>query len=167
MSVRATQLRVSLCSQRPSTYLHKTLWKFPFPLFPCPKCTETLAVLSPFQLLFFTTSETWYTKAEQLRTGEGQGHGLLFLATWIHSRRKIMQKWVRLMPVRSFTQKAWVSLAGAEHLLTCLPVLGSGSFGRMDRRTGWRNRWSWCCSQRRRLCPWSRTSGRWAERAGH
>lgn len=167
VSVRATQLLVSLCPQRPSTYLHKTLWNFPFPPFPYPERTETLAVLSPFQLLFFTASETRFTKVEQLRTGEGRGHGLSFLATWLHSRRKkIMQKWAWLVWVRSFTPKAWVSLTGAEHLLTCLPVLGSGSFGRMDRKTGWKNRQSWCCSRQRRLCPWSRTSSRWAEQAG-
>jgi len=58
------------------------------------------------------------------------------------------------------------AIRGAEHLLTCLPVLGSGSFGRMDRKTGWKNRQSWCCSRQRRLCPWSRTSSRWAEQAG-
>lgn len=168
VSLRVTQLLVSLCPQRPSTFLHKTLWKFPSPPFPYPECTGTLAVLSPFQLPFFTASETWHTKVGQLRTGQGRDHGLFFFATRLHSRRKrIIQKRAWLMRVHSFTPKAWVSLTGAEHLLTRLPVLGSGSFGRMDRKTGSRNRWSWCCSRQKRLCPWSGTSSRWAEQGGH
>lgn len=65
---------------------------------------------------------------------------LLFFATVTSfQRKKDNAKWARLVEVSSFTQKARDSLAGAEHLLICLLLLGSASFGRMERRAGRRS----------------------------
>lgn len=52
VSLRATQLLVSLCPQRPSTFLHKTLWKFPPPPNPLSRVHRNTGSSQPISISF-------------------------------------------------------------------------------------------------------------------